>query len=189
MVSGQGLGWAPRLRPPSAEIGKSKSVRKPRDCLAGRWLLTSLKFSSSVYRRVGGSFQRTRNIKTCNRQETKVHPQNVFFIASNNFTMARRSVLITGCSQGGAGEALAQIFVQNGFRVFATARSLSRIQHLEAEGIDILELNVLDSISLEKTAETVSGLTGGTLDILINNAGAGMFILKVEALGMITDRT
>jgi NAD(P)-dependent dehydrogenase (short-subunit alcohol dehydrogenase family) len=102
--------------------------------------------------------------------------------------MARRSVLITGCSQGGAGEALAQLFVQNGFRVFATARSLSRIQHLEAEGIDILELNVLDSSSLEKTAETVSGLTGGTLDILINNAGAGMFILKMEALGKIADR-
>jgi hypothetical protein len=60
MVSGLGPGWIPRLRPPSAEIGKSKSVRKPRDYLAGRWLLTALKFCSSGYRRVGGSFQRPR---------------------------------------------------------------------------------------------------------------------------------
>ena len=87
--------------------------------------------------------------------------------------MAPRSVLITGCSQGGAGEALARVFHQNGFRVFATARSLGKIEHLKAEGIDVLELNVLETESIEKTVETVSGLTGGTLDILVNNAGAG----------------
>jgi len=89
--------------------------------------------------------------------------------------MAPRSVLITGCSQGGAGEALVRVFHHHGLRVFATARSLSKIQHLEAEGIEVLELNVLEPQSIEKVAETVSGLTGGTLDILINNAGAGTF--------------
>jgi 1-acylglycerone phosphate reductase len=87
--------------------------------------------------------------------------------------MAPRSVLITGCSQGGAGEALARVFHQNGFKVFATARSLSKIQHLESEGIEVLELNVLDNQSIEKTVHAVSGLTGGKLDFLINNAGAG----------------
>jgi 1-acylglycerone phosphate reductase len=94
--------------------------------------------------------------------------------------MARRSVLITGCSQGGAGEALAHTFLQNGFRVFATARTLSKIQHLEAEGIDIVELNVLETQSIKRAAEKVSSLTGGTLDILINNAGAGTIILVIK---------
>jgi NADP-dependent 3-hydroxy acid dehydrogenase YdfG len=89
--------------------------------------------------------------------------------------MSQRSVLITGCSQGGAGEALARVFHQNGFKVFATARSLSKIQHLESEGIEALELNVLDAQSIEQTVQTVSGLTGGKLDFLINNAGAGRF--------------
>jgi hypothetical protein len=91
--------------------------------------------------------------------------------------MAPRSVLITGCSQGGAGEALARVFLQNRFRVFATARSLSKIQHLESEGIDILELNVLNNQSIEEAAAAISERTGGTLDVLINNAGAGTFML------------
>ncbi len=93
--------------------------------------------------------------------------------------MAPRSVLITGCSQGGAGEALARVFLQNGFRVFATARSFSKIQHLESDGIDILELNVLDAQSIEEAAKIISKLTGGTLDVLINNAGAGKITLML----------
>ncbi|KAE9364072.1 oxidoreductase [Stipitochalara longipes BDJ] len=87
--------------------------------------------------------------------------------------MALRSVLITGCSQGGAGEALARVFHQNGFRVFATARSLDTIQHLKVDGIEILQLDVLEAQSIDNTAATISSITGGTLDILINNAGAG----------------
>ena len=96
--------------------------------------------------------------------------------------MAPRSVLITGCSRGGAGEALARQFHNNGFRVFATAMSLSKIQHLEAEGIEIVELDVLNNQSIEKTAGAISSLTGGTLDILINNAGAGTFMFMAELL-------
>jgi len=87
--------------------------------------------------------------------------------------MSPRSVLITGCSQGGAGEALARQFHKNGFRVFATARSLTKIQHLKVEGIEILELDVVDHASAVKVASEVSSLTGGKLDILVNNAGAG----------------
>lgn len=95
--------------------------------------------------------------------------------------MAPRSVLITGCSKGGAGEALARQFQQNGFRVFATGRTLSKIQHLLAEGIEVIELDVLDSQSIEKAVGIVSGMTSGTLDILINNAGAGMLIVMRES--------
>jgi len=40
--------------------------------------------------------------------------------------MAVRSILITGCSRGGAGAALARKFHQNGFRVFATARDSAK---------------------------------------------------------------
>jgi 1-acylglycerone phosphate reductase len=102
--------------------------------------------------------------------------------------MSRRPVLITGCSRGGAGEVFARVLFQNGFRVFATERSLSKIQHLEAEGIEILELNVLQNQSIEKTAAAISSLTCGTLDLLINNAGAGeslevrVFTFKTEKI-------
>lgn len=91
--------------------------------------------------------------------------------------MALRSVLITGCSKGGAGESIAREFKKNGFRVFATGRNLSKIQHLVADGIEVVELDVLDNQSIKNAAATVSGLTGGTLDTLINNAGAGTFIV------------
>lgn len=91
--------------------------------------------------------------------------------------MAVRSVLITGCSQGGAGEALARRFYQGGFKVFATARNLRKIEHLRLEGIEILELDILENQSVAKVASSVSDMTGGMLDILINNAGGGMSVL------------
>ncbi|KFY40383.1 hypothetical protein V495_05460 [Pseudogymnoascus sp. VKM F-4514 (FW-929)] len=96
--------------------------------------------------------------------------------------MAAPSVLITGCSQGGAGEALARRFHKSGFRVFATARNLRKIEHLISEGIEILELDILENQSVAKVASSVSDITGGTLDILINNAGGGYMtpILDME---------
>lgn len=87
--------------------------------------------------------------------------------------MASPTALITGCSKGGAGEAIATEFSKNGFRVFATARNLSKIEHLAMEGIDILELDVSSAASVTKAAAIISELTGGTFDVVINNAGAG----------------
>lgn len=94
--------------------------------------------------------------------------------------MAARSVLITGCSQGGAGEALARRFHKGGFRVFATARNLSKIEHLRLEGIEILKLDILENQSVAEVASSVFDMTGGTLDILINNAGGGMSVLILD---------
>jgi 1-acylglycerone phosphate reductase len=85
----------------------------------------------------------------------------------------QKTVLITGCSEGGLGDALAQEFHKKGLRVFATARNLAKVKHLEAQGIETLSLDVLDAASLEKAVATVKDLTGGTLDILVNNAGGG----------------
>jgi 1-acylglycerone phosphate reductase len=87
--------------------------------------------------------------------------------------MAPRSVLITGCSAGGIGDALAQSFNRYGLRVFATARDLSKVEHLKKMGIETIQLDVVDPASVEKAAESVLATTGGTLDILVNNAGGG----------------
>jgi enoyl-[acyl-carrier-protein] reductase (NADH) len=87
--------------------------------------------------------------------------------------MSQKSALITGCSAGGIGDALAQAFQRRGLRVFATARTLSKIQHLEAKGIEILALDVTDPNSLKVAVEHVREATGGTLDVLINNSGVG----------------
>lgn len=85
----------------------------------------------------------------------------------------QKSVLITGCSGGGIGDALAKEFHHQGLRVFATARNLDKIQHLKEMGMNIVQLDVEDKTSIEKAAAEVEKLTGGSLDILANNAGIG----------------
>jgi len=88
-----------------------------------------------------------------------------------------RSVLITGCSDGGIGSALAAAFVQRGFRVFATARntaSMTKLQDLS--NVTLLELDILDAKQIEGTVTTINKETGGTLDYLVNNAGRNRFM-------------
>lgn len=86
---------------------------------------------------------------------------------------ARKTALVTGTSKGGIGDYLARELHSRGFRVFATARTPSKVQHLKDMGLDIILLEVTDSESIKKAAAEVSAITGGTLDILINNSGIG----------------
>ena len=89
--------------------------------------------------------------------------------------MPQKTVLITGCSEGGIGDALAKEFHKKGVRVFATARNLTKVEHLKALGLDILPLDVTDEASIKAAVESVKAITGGTLDILVNNSGGGKF--------------
>jgi NAD(P)-dependent dehydrogenase (short-subunit alcohol dehydrogenase family) len=84
-----------------------------------------------------------------------------------------KTVVITGCSEGGIGDALAQAFHRHGCRVFATARNLSKVQHLKESGIEVLELDVLSEESCKEAAQVVQEATRGALDILVNNSGIG----------------
>ncbi|KAJ4178139.1 hypothetical protein NW755_013416 [Fusarium falciforme] len=83
----------------------------------------------------------------------------------------KRSVLITGCSQGGAGNALALEFAAKGYRVFATARSQKTLGNLREKGIETLVLDVTDPDSIRALAVEIASRTQGSLDMLINNAG------------------
>ncbi|KZT40460.1 NAD(P)-binding protein [Sistotremastrum suecicum HHB10207 ss-3] len=82
-----------------------------------------------------------------------------------------RSVLITGCSEGGIGYALAKEYRSRGLKVFATARRLQSIESLESLGIDILELDVTKPESISAAKDKIGSLNSGKLDILVNNAG------------------
>lgn len=85
----------------------------------------------------------------------------------------QKTILITGCSLGGIGDAFAQSFHQKWLRVFATARDLSKIQHLKEMGMTVLPLDIVDKLSIKTAVESVKEATAGTLDILVNNAGIG----------------
>ena len=83
-----------------------------------------------------------------------------------------KSVLITGCSAGGIGSAFAVEFEKRGLRVFATARNISKMSHLEKiPNLTILELDPTSASSVEAACVIVKAATGGTLDYLVNNAG------------------
>jgi NADP-dependent 3-hydroxy acid dehydrogenase YdfG len=93
--------------------------------------------------------------------------------------MAPKTVLITGCSKGGIGDALAQEFHRKGVHVFATARSLSKISHLKDMGITTFELDVTSPDSIRNGVSFVEKETEGRLDFLVNNAGMGTYLISL----------
>jgi len=102
-----------------------------------------------------------------------------------------KTVLITGCTDGTAGAALAKQLHLRGLHVFATARKTENMTGLAAMGIETLALDVTNGIQiqevvatvreriLEKSNTTTEGEAGGRegvekeakLDMLVNNAG------------------
>lgn len=78
----------------------------------------------------------------------------------------KRTVLITGCSDGSLGAALAHAFHKAGLHVYATGRNLAKLSGLREAGIETLALDVCDEASIAACAATLPAL-----DILVNNAG------------------
>ena len=88
-------------------------------------------------------------------------------------TTPKRSVLITGCSEGGLGAALAVAFHIQGLKVYATARNPAKMQLLASLGIETLTLDVQSAESIAACVAKVP-----SLDILVNNAG-GQYLMPV----------
>lgn len=85
--------------------------------------------------------------------------------------MAKKSVLITGCSEGSLGYAMARTFSEHGFHVFATVRSLAKAGALvNDDGIEVLILDITSKDSIDDCVRVVEEKTGGLLNVLVNNA-------------------
>lgn len=82
----------------------------------------------------------------------------------------QKSILITGCSSG-IGLAAAQTLHQKGYRVFATARKKEDVEKLKSLGLESIQLDINDSVSIQQALDVVLAKTNGTLDALFNNAG------------------
>ncbi|KAI1140855.1 NAD(P)-binding protein [Hypoxylon sp. FL0543] len=83
----------------------------------------------------------------------------------------KRSVLITGCSDGGIGAFLAIAFHKAGLHVYATVRNPAKAEGLASTGIEVLTLDISSESSIAACVEKVP-----SLDILVNNAGQTYFM-------------
>ncbi|ORY05310.1 NAD(P)-binding protein [Basidiobolus meristosporus CBS 931.73] len=85
--------------------------------------------------------------------------------------------VVTGASRGLGLEFVRQILQKPGARVFACCRnpsSATALEELKQEAGDRLSVHKLDvnnKGSIEESAKEISKLTGGGIDVLINNAG------------------
>ncbi len=101
--------------------------------------------------------------------------------------MSERSILITGASSG-IGLASAAVMKARGWRVLATARKDTDLQHLKsAVGVEALPLDLSDPQSVAACTENALERTGGKLFALFNNGAYGQ-IGAVEDLSMETLR-
>ena len=92
---------------------------------------------------------------------------------------SKKTVLVTGCSSG-IGLATCHVLSRNNFMTYGTVRNLSKAKKIEdlidREGLPlkILHLDVNNDQSIKLAVKRVLSETG-RLDVLINNAGYGMF--------------
>ena len=88
--------------------------------------------------------------------------------------MAARTWLITGCSTG-FGRVLAEVLLERGEQVVATARKPQVLDDLVARYGDTvlaLELDVTKPEQIERTVDAARARFGA-IDVLVNNAGYG----------------
>jgi len=86
--------------------------------------------------------------------------------------MHERSILVTGCSSG-IGRCVALALRERGYRVYATARKSEDLAQLEDAGLEAIELDASDPVSVSAAVDETLSRTGGTLYGLFNNGAYG----------------
>lgn len=84
-----------------------------------------------------------------------------------------KTAIVTGASAG-IGEATALALQAKGFTVYAVARRIDRMKHLEPRGIVPVSADVTDDASLVALVDRVVAETD-RIDVLVNNAGYGSY--------------
>ncbi|GGJ01545.1 SDR family oxidoreductase [Halopseudomonas pertucinogena] len=85
--------------------------------------------------------------------------------------MSKPVALITGCSSG-IGQALAQVCLDEGYTVYATARNPDSLTPLTSRGAIAVTLDVNQPDLIAACAQRLRN-EAGRLDLLVNNAGYG----------------
>ncbi len=84
-----------------------------------------------------------------------------------------QTVLITGASSG-IGEETAKRLLEQGYTVFVAARRLGKMRALEELGAHAIRMDITKEEDIVTAVDRITAEQGG-IDILINNAGFGMY--------------
>jgi NAD(P)-dependent dehydrogenase (short-subunit alcohol dehydrogenase family) len=104
---------------------------------------------------------------------------NLCIIILNNKKMSKKVVLITGTNSG-FGWLAAKSVAALGHKVYATIRdtqgkNADKAKALaQVENVTVLDVSLTDETSVKNAIDTIIAKEG-TIDVLVNNAGAGMF--------------
>lgn len=80
-----------------------------------------------------------------------------------------KTAIVTGASKG-VGLATVKRLSENGYRVIAVSRDLSKVSELVSENVEVCSLDVTDYKAIKDFFEKYKDVT---LDLLVNNAGGG----------------
>ena len=80
-----------------------------------------------------------------------------------------KTAIVTGASKG-VGHATVKLLSENGYRVIAVFRNLSKLKELISDNVETYQLDITDENQIKSFFEKYKDIT---LDLLVNNAGGG----------------
>lgn len=80
-----------------------------------------------------------------------------------------KTAIVTGASKG-VGYATVKLLSENGYKVIAVSRDLSKVSGLIGDNVEVYQMDITNANELKKFHEKYNDIT---LDLLVNNAGGG----------------
>jgi NADP-dependent 3-hydroxy acid dehydrogenase YdfG len=80
-----------------------------------------------------------------------------------------KTAIVTGASKG-VGYATVKLLSENGYRVIAVSRNLSKLKESNFDNVETYQLDITDESQIKSFFEKYKNIT---LDLLVNNAGGG----------------
>lgn len=97
------------------------------------------------------------------------------------FDKSKRTALVTGASSG-MGKEIAKRLIKDGFQVYVAARSVEKMGDLAKLGARTLHMDISKDAEIKAAVDTILEEAGG-VDVLVNNAGFGLYG-PVEEVGI-----
>lgn len=89
------------------------------------------------------------------------------------FDKRKKTALVTGASSG-MGKAIAKRLIMDGFQVYAAARRVDAMSDLAALGAKLLRMDISNEVEVKTAVGIILAEVGG-VDVLVNNAGFGLY--------------